>query len=113
MSAFFDFVLCFLYDPSTTGIYPSRHPLSLHDARPVLSLIRHPAGEVTVAGGRLRNLDRDMLSGEAHGFFGRFAVDIGIYGVGGVAEDGTLLDFSLDEVHMRESLAQQDRKRVV
>jgi DeoR family glycerol-3-phosphate regulon repressor len=76
-----------------------------------VALSRNPSCEITVAGGRLRNLDRDVVGGEAHGFFGRFAVDIGIYGVGGVADDGTLLDFSLDEVHMRESLARHCRQR--
>jgi 3',5'-cyclic AMP phosphodiesterase CpdA len=47
---------------------------------------------VTIAGGRLRNLDSDVIVGESHGFFARFAVDIGTYGVGGVAEDGGRLD---------------------
>ena len=70
-----------------------------------LALSRSASCEITVAGGRLRNLDRDVVAGEAHGFFGRFAADIGIYGVGGVAEDGTLLDFSTDEVTMRSALA--------
>lgn len=76
-----------------------------------LALSRSASCEITVAGGRLRNLDRDVVAGEAHGFFSRFAVDIGIYGVGGVAEDGTLLDFSTDEVTMRSALAQYCRQR--
>ena len=76
-----------------------------------LALSRSASCEITVAGGRLRNLDRDVVAGEAHGFFGRFAADIGIYGVGGVAEDGTLLDFSTDEVTMRSALAQHCRQR--
>jgi DeoR family glycerol-3-phosphate regulon repressor len=76
-----------------------------------LALSRSPSCEITVAGGRLRNLDRDVVAGEAHGFFGRFAADIGIYGVGGVAEDGTLLDFSTDEVTMRSALAAHCRQR--
>lgn len=76
-----------------------------------LALSRSASCEITVAGGRLRNLDRDVVAGEAHGFFGRFAVDIGIYGVGGVAEDGTLLDFSTDEVTMRSALAAHCRQR--
>ena len=76
-----------------------------------LALSRSASCEITVAGGRLRNLDRDVVAGEAHGFFGRFAADIGIYGVGGVAEDGTLLDFSADEVTMRSALAQHCRER--
>jgi DeoR family glycerol-3-phosphate regulon repressor len=76
-----------------------------------LALSRNPSCEITVSGGRLRNLDRDVVAGDAHGFFSRFAVDIGIYGVGGVAEDGTLLDFSTDEVTMRSELAQHCRQR--
>lgn len=76
-----------------------------------MALSRNPSCDITIAGGRLRNLDRDVVAGEAHDFFSRFAVDIGIYGVGGVAEDGTLLDFGLEEVHMRESLARHCRQR--
>jgi DeoR family glycerol-3-phosphate regulon repressor len=76
-----------------------------------LVLARNEACELTVAGGRVRNRDRDVVAGEAHGFFARFAVDIGIYGVGGVADDGTLLDFSEDEVLMRQSLAGHCRQR--
>lgn len=76
-----------------------------------VALSRNPSCEITIAGGRLRNLDRDVVAGEAHGFFQRFAVDIGIYGVGGVAADGTLLDFSPDEIRMRAELAQSCRQR--
>ena len=76
-----------------------------------LALSRNGSCEITVAGGRLRNLDRDVVAGDAHGFFSRFAVDIGIYGVGGVAEDGTLLDFNTDEVTMRSELARHCRRR--
>lgn len=76
-----------------------------------ISLSRNPECDITLAGGRLRNLDCDVVAGEAHDFFKRFAADIGIYGVGGVAEDGSLLDFSVDEVRMREELAQHCRQR--
>lgn len=76
-----------------------------------LALSRSASCEITVAGGRLRSLDHDVVAGEAHGFFGRFAADIGIYGVGGVAEDGTLLDFGTDEVTMRGELARHCRQR--
>lgn len=76
-----------------------------------MALARNPSCEITLAGGRMRNLDRDLIAGEAHGFFSRFNADIGIFGVAGVAEDGTLLDFSPDEVHMRQSLAQHCRQR--
>ncbi|MBV8656847.1 MAG: DeoR/GlpR transcriptional regulator [Burkholderiales bacterium] len=74
-------------------------------------LSRNPSCEITIAGGRLRNLDGDVIAGEAHGFFSRFSVDIGIYGVGGVGEGGELLDFNQDEVRMRTELASHCRQR--
>ncbi len=77
----------------------------------VMHLSRNPSCEIVIAGGRVRNQDRDVVAGEAHDFFGKFSVDIGIFGVGGVAPDGTLLDFSLDEVAMREALMRHCRQR--
>ncbi|MDP1611262.1 MAG: DeoR/GlpR family DNA-binding transcription regulator [Sulfuritalea sp.] len=74
-------------------------------------LCRNPGCEITIAGGRVRNRDRDVIGGECHDFFDRFAVDIGIFGVGGIAADGTLLDFSLDEVAVRRSLSNHCRQR--
>lgn len=74
-------------------------------------LCRNPSCEITIAGGRVRNADRDVVAAEAHGFFDRYSVDIGVFGVGGVAEDGTLLDFSPDEVAMRLSLMRHCRQR--
>jgi len=76
-----------------------------------VALSSNPQCEITLAGGRIRNLDQDMVSSEAHNFFSRFSVDIGIYGVAGVADDGTLLDFSSDEVHMRNELCTHCRQR--
>lgn len=76
-----------------------------------MMLCRNPSCEITIAGGRLRNPDRDVIGSEAHGFFAGFAVDIGIFGVGGVAADGSLLDFSMDEVAMRAGLARHCRQR--
>jgi DeoR family glycerol-3-phosphate regulon repressor len=76
-----------------------------------LTLGRNPTCELTIAGGRLRYLDFDVVAGEAHGFFRRFSVDIGIYGTGGVADDGSLLDFNQDEVRMRSELAAHCRQR--
>jgi DeoR family glycerol-3-phosphate regulon repressor len=76
-----------------------------------LALSRNPSCEITIAGGRMRNLDRAVVASEAHGFFAGFAVDIGIYGIGGVAEDGTLLDFSADEIAMCRTLTRHCRQR--
>ncbi|MCL4138876.1 UNVERIFIED_CONTAM: hypothetical protein GTU68_019112 [Idotea baltica] len=58
----------------------------------------NPSFQVTIAGGRLRHGDRDVLGSAAQAFFANYKVDIGIFGVAGVDEDGTLLDFHEDEV---------------
>lgn len=89
----------------------SRLRVMTNNLNVALALDRNRTCDITVAGGRMRHLDCDIIAGEAHGFFARFSVDIGIYGVGGVADDGGLLDFNHDEVRMRTELARHCRQR--
>ena len=70
----------------------------------------NPTFEVTVAGGRLRNEDRDVMGTGMETLFGAYKVDIGIYGVAGVDEDGTLLDFYEEEVLARQLIRENSRK---
>lgn len=65
---------------------------------------RNPDIEITIAGGTLRPLDRDIIGDTAVRFFSGFKADIGIFGVGGIDEDGTLLDFLSDEVQARQAI---------
>jgi DeoR family glycerol-3-phosphate regulon repressor len=60
--------------------------------------------EVHIPGGQVRAGARDVLGAEAEGFFARFKVDIGLYGVGGVDADGQLLDFREEEIRVREAI---------
>jgi DeoR family glycerol-3-phosphate regulon repressor len=69
----------------------------------------NPTFEVTVAGGRLRNEDRDVLGRGMESLFSAYKVDIGIYGVAGVDEDGTLLDFYEEEVRARKIIRANSR----
>lgn len=69
----------------------------------------NPAFEVTIAGGRLRNDDRDVLGPGMEMLFTAYKVDIGIYGVAGVDEDGTLLDFYEEEVRARQTIRENSR----
>jgi DeoR family glycerol-3-phosphate regulon repressor len=69
----------------------------------------NPTFEVTVAGGRLRNGDRDVMGVGMQTLFGAYKVDIGIYGVAGVDEDGTLLDFYEEEVQARQLIHENSR----
>lgn len=65
---------------------------------------RNPDVEITIAGGTLRPLDRDIIGDAAVRFFSRFKVDVGIFGVGGIDEEGTLLDFYSGEVQARQAI---------
>ena len=70
----------------------------------------NPTFEVNIVGGRLRNSDRDVLGAGIDGFLSSYMVDFGIYGVAGVAEDGTLLDFYDEEVHARKLIRENSRE---
>lgn len=69
-----------------------------------------PAVEVHVPGGLVRPGARDVLGPDVEAFFGRYKVDIGLYGVGGVEAGGELLDFSRDEVRVREIIRRNCRR---
>lgn len=73
----------------------------------------NPDVEITIAGGTLRPLDRDIIGEAAVRFFSGFRADFGIFGVGGVDADGTLLDFHVDEVKARQSIAANSRTSVL
>uniref|UniRef100_UPI003BA9F193 DeoR/GlpR family DNA-binding transcription regulator n=1 Tax=Stappia sp. TaxID=1870903 RepID=UPI003BA9F193 len=66
--------------------------------------------EVTIAGGRLRHGDRDTLGPETERFFSAYKVDIGVFGVAGVDQDGTLLDFHEEEVAARQAILANCRR---
>lgn len=69
----------------------------------------NPGFEITVTGGRMRNDDRDILGSGTERIFSSYKVDIGIFGVAGVDEDGTLLDFHEDEVTVRKIIQENCR----
>ncbi|MFH1803869.1 MAG: DeoR/GlpR family DNA-binding transcription regulator [Pseudomonadota bacterium] len=66
--------------------------------------------DVTLIGGRLRNRDRDVLGPEVEAFFNSYKVDYGIFGVGGIDQDGSLLDFDEQEVRARSAILGNSRQ---
>lgn len=72
-----------------------------------------PGWRVDLPGGTVRPSDRDILGRHVAQFFARFQVDIGLFGVAGVAADGTLLDFSDDEVEARMAIRKNCRCAVL
>jgi DeoR family glycerol-3-phosphate regulon repressor len=62
---------------------------------------------LAIAGGTVRGGDLDVCSPS---FFSSYKVDVAIFGVAGVDEDGSLLDFSEDEVCVRDAMLQNCRR---
>lgn len=69
-----------------------------------------PSVEVHVPGGAVRPGARDILGQNVEAFFEGFKVDVGLYGVGGVDPGGELLDFSREEVQVREIIRRNSRR---
>ena len=74
---------------------------------------QNPDVEISIAGGTLRPLDRDIVGEAAARFFAGFRADYGIFGVGGVDQDGTLLDFHAGEVLARQAIVANARIAVL
>jgi len=78
-----------------------------------MALSTNRSHRIIIAGGKLRLPDRDLLGEEVEALFGGYKVDYGIFGVGGIDEDGTLLDFDPAEVRAREALMANCRMRIL
>ena len=68
---------------------------------------------IVLPGGELRLPDRDFLGDEAVKMFDAHTADFGIYGVGGIEQDGTLVDFDTAEVRAREQIRKNCRKAIL
>ena len=73
-------------------------------------LADNPDCEVIVAGGVVRARDRGIVGETAVDFIRQFRVDIGVIGISGIEEDGTLRDFDLREVKVAQSIIAQSRE---
>jgi DeoR family glycerol-3-phosphate regulon repressor len=70
----------------------------------------NPSFEVTLFGGKVRNQYGDILGHEIESFFSAYHVDYGLFGVGAIGNDGTLLDFTEEEMRAREAIARSSEK---
>jgi len=68
------------------------------------ALAQNASNRIILPGGELRLPDRDILGPEAARIFKTYRADFGIYGVGGIGQDGALLDFHASEVRVREQI---------
>ena len=69
-----------------------------------MALSNEVSNRIILPGGELRLPDRDILGEEVQEFFDRYRAEFGIFGVAGVARDGSLLEFHRAEVQVRERI---------
>ncbi|MEJ2763708.1 DeoR/GlpR family DNA-binding transcription regulator [Photobacterium sp. MCCC 1A19761] len=67
-------------------------------------LCEYPKVNITIAGGKLRKRDQDIIGGGALNFFQRYRAQIGVVSVGGIDSEGYLYDYNDTEVMAREAL---------
>ncbi len=79
----------------------------------VNALSGRPDIELTMAGGTLRAADLDVVGSAAARCFEAFKTDYAVFGVGGIDEDGALLDFDMGEVVARQAMAENCRQVVL
>lgn len=84
-----------------------------NNLRAALALSTRQTNEVIVPGGTLRFPNPEILGSEADKTFRSFRADFGIYGVGGIDSDGTLLDFDRMEASSRQALRESCRTRIL
>ncbi len=73
-------------------------------------LAREESNRIILPGGEMRLPDKDIMGDQVVEFFASFRTEFGVFGVGGVAEDGGLLDFHRAEVRVREKIREISRR---
>ncbi|WP_421858524.1 DeoR/GlpR family DNA-binding transcription regulator [Oricola sp.] len=78
-----------------------------------MAISENSSHRVILPGGEMRLPDRDFLNRQAIDLFSAYRADFGIYGVGGIDVDGSLLDFHEEEVRMREEFERNSRATIL
>ena len=76
-------------------------------------LYRSPSIEVIVVGGKIRAVDRAAVGSFAVEFIRNFRVDFAIIGASAIDEDGSLLDFDMNEVQVSQTIIEYSRQVVL
>ncbi|WP_413112420.1 DeoR/GlpR family DNA-binding transcription regulator [Thaumasiovibrio sp. DFM-14] len=65
---------------------------------------------VHLAGGQVRSSDEDTVGETTTNFYRRFYIKVGIFGVGGLTDDGLLLDFTPEEADLSRAIIAQSNQ---
>ncbi len=65
--------------------------------------------DVMIAGGYVRQSDGGIVGEATTEFLKQFRLDIGVIGISGIDEDGSLLDFDYQEIRSAQAIIQNSR----
>lgn len=71
------------------------------------------SNRVIIPEGELRLPDRDILGNDVLDFFGRYRAEFAVFGVAGVEQDGSLLEFHSTEVRARQQINANAQKSIL
>lgn len=71
------------------------------------------SNRIILPGGTVRLPDRDVLGPHVEEMYRNYRVDFGVFGVGGIEPDGTLVDFDRAEVLARAAMLESCRQSVL
>lgn len=83
---------------------------NLHAA---MALAQNRSNRIILPGGEVRLPDCDLLGDHVVQLFAQYRAEFAIFGVGGIAEDGGLLDFHRGEVEVRQQMRRNARTSVL
>lgn len=78
-----------------------------------MALSDEPSNRIIIPEGELRLPDRDILGDNVLDFFGRYRAEFAIFGVAGVELDGSLLDFHIAEVRVRQKIRDNAQESIL
>lgn len=76
----------------------------------IANMMRETDGsDVMIAGGFVRQSDGGIVGEATTEFLNQFRLDIGVIGISGIDEDGSLLDFDYQEIRAAQAIIQNSR----
>ena len=73
-------------------------------------MVANPEAEIMVAGGMLRRSDGGLTGAMTRRLIEEFKVDYAVIGCSALDQDGDLLDFDIEEVHVSKTILRQARQ---
>jgi len=96
-------------DFSVVGGLRGELDIATNNMHVALILSQNPSFQIMIGGGQIRNHDGGIVGHETTQFMNDYRLDLGIIGISGIDEEGTLLDYDLNEVRTSKIIIQNSK----